>query len=51
VAARRLESDFGVEADRIQQIADEVDRELGEVEEAALAAPFPEPAEYAEFKP
>jgi len=51
VAARRLESDFGVAADRIQQVADEVDRKLGEVEEAALAAPFPEPAEYAEFKP
>jgi TPP-dependent pyruvate/acetoin dehydrogenase alpha subunit len=50
VAARRLESDFGVAADRIQQVADEVDEELGKIEQAALAAPFPEPAEYAEFK-
>jgi TPP-dependent pyruvate/acetoin dehydrogenase alpha subunit len=51
VAARRLETDFGVAADRIQQVADEVDQELAEVERSALAAPFPEPSEYQEFKP
>jgi acetoin:2,6-dichlorophenolindophenol oxidoreductase subunit alpha len=50
VAVRRLESDFGVAADRIEQVSDEVEQELGDVERAALAAPFPEPSEYPEFK-
>ena len=50
VAARRLETDFGIAGDRIKRIADEVDQALAEVEQAALAAPFPEPSEYPEFK-
>jgi hypothetical protein len=31
-------------------VADDVERELREVEATALAAPFPEQAEFSEFK-
>jgi TPP-dependent pyruvate/acetoin dehydrogenase alpha subunit len=34
----------------VQAIEEEVRRELGRIEQAALAAPFPEPAGYPEFK-
>jgi TPP-dependent pyruvate/acetoin dehydrogenase alpha subunit len=49
VAERRLEAD-GASPEQLQGLADDVERELREVEAAALAAPFPEPAEFSEFK-
>jgi TPP-dependent pyruvate/acetoin dehydrogenase alpha subunit len=48
VAERRLAAD-GATPEQLQQVADEVERELQEVEAAALAAPFPEPGAYREF--
>jgi acetoin:2,6-dichlorophenolindophenol oxidoreductase subunit alpha len=49
VAAQHLTAD-GATPERLQQVADDVERELREVEAAALAAPFPDPAEFTEFK-
>jgi len=48
VAERRLSGD-GVPPDRLQEVAASVERELQEVEAAALAAPFPSPAAFREF--
>ena len=50
VAERRLAEEHAVTAARLEEVADDVGRELAEVEQAALAAPFPEPAAYSEFK-
>ena len=50
VAERRLAADHGVTAEQFGEIAAGVERELQEVEEAALAAPFPEQATFTEFK-
>ena len=50
VAEQRLAADHGVGADQLREVADDVERELREVEAAALAAPFPEPARFSEFK-
>jgi hypothetical protein len=33
----------------VHEVVTDVERELGEVEQAALDAPFPEPAAFAEF--
>ncbi len=48
VAADRLRSAHG--ADALSAIADDVQAELERIEQSALAAPFPEPGRYAEFK-
>jgi TPP-dependent pyruvate/acetoin dehydrogenase alpha subunit len=50
VAERRLAEEHAVTATRLEEVADDVERELAEVEQAALAAPFPEPAAFSEFK-
>ena len=50
VAERHLAEERAVTAERLEEVADDVERELAAVEQAALAAPFPEPAAYSEFK-
>jgi len=50
VAEQRLTADHGVTTEQLREVADDVERELQEVEAAALAAPFPEQAEFSEFK-
>ena len=50
VAERRLAAEHGVTAERLAEVAADVERELQEVEESALAAPFPEEAAVTEFK-
>jgi len=50
VAERRLAAEHGVTAEQLGEVAAEVEGELQEVEEAALAAPFPDQASFSEFK-
>jgi TPP-dependent pyruvate/acetoin dehydrogenase alpha subunit len=50
VAERRLAAGRDVTAERLAGLAADVERELQEVEEAALAAPFPAEAAFSEFK-
>ena len=50
IAERRLAAEHGVTADRLAEVAADVERELQEVEEASLAAPFPDQASFTEFK-
>ena len=50
VAERRLTDEHGASAEQLQQVAEDVEQELDRVERAALEAPFPEPATFAEFK-
>jgi TPP-dependent pyruvate/acetoin dehydrogenase alpha subunit len=50
LAAQRLQGELEVPEHRLREVADDVGRELAEVESAALAAPFPEPAAVPEFK-
>ena len=50
VAENRLTGEYGASADQLRQVAEEVEQELAEVEQAALAAPFPEPGGFSEFK-
>jgi acetoin:2,6-dichlorophenolindophenol oxidoreductase subunit alpha len=50
IAAQRLAEEHAVDAARLQEVADDVELELAEVERAGLAAPFPEPAPFPEFK-
>jgi TPP-dependent pyruvate/acetoin dehydrogenase alpha subunit len=50
VAERRLAAERDVTAERLAGLAADVERELQEVEEAALAAPFPAEAAFSEFK-
>jgi TPP-dependent pyruvate/acetoin dehydrogenase alpha subunit len=50
VAERRLVDEHGVAPERLQAVADEVDGLLVEAEEAGLAAPFPTPSPFPEFK-
>ena len=50
IAERRLVEEHGVSPEAVHEVATDVERELGEVERAALDAPFPEPAAFAEFK-
>ncbi len=50
VAENRLRDELGVPAEKLQEIVADVERELAEVEQSALAAPFPEPFETPEFK-
>jgi TPP-dependent pyruvate/acetoin dehydrogenase alpha subunit len=50
VAERRLAAEHGVTAERLAEVAADVERELQEVEEASLAAPFPDQAAFTEFK-
>jgi TPP-dependent pyruvate/acetoin dehydrogenase alpha subunit len=49
VAEQRLTAE-GASAEQLREIADGVERELQEVEAAALAAPFPDQAVLSEFK-
>jgi TPP-dependent pyruvate/acetoin dehydrogenase alpha subunit len=50
VAEQRLTADHGVAPERLREVAGDLERELGEVEAAALAAPFPDEAAFSEFK-
>jgi TPP-dependent pyruvate/acetoin dehydrogenase alpha subunit len=50
VAEQRLAADHGVTPGRLGEVAEDVERELREVEAAALAAPFPDQAVFSEFK-
>jgi TPP-dependent pyruvate/acetoin dehydrogenase alpha subunit len=50
VAEQRLTADQGATPEQLREVAEDVERELREVEAAALAAPFPDPAEFSEFK-
>jgi TPP-dependent pyruvate/acetoin dehydrogenase alpha subunit len=50
IAERRLVEEHGVSPEAVHEVATDVERKLGEVERAALDAPFPEPAAFAEFK-
>jgi len=49
VAAQRLRDEYGVTDEALQEIEDDVEREMADVEQAALAAPFPDPAPTPEF--
>jgi TPP-dependent pyruvate/acetoin dehydrogenase alpha subunit len=49
VAAARLRDENGLEEDEVSAVAREVDRSLDEIEQAALAAPFPDPQDRHEF--
>ena len=51
VAAGRLRDELGVTGQELDAAGREVEAQLEEVEEAALAAPFPEPVERSEFAP
>jgi TPP-dependent pyruvate/acetoin dehydrogenase alpha subunit len=50
LAERRLAADHSVTAEQLGEVAAAVERGLQEVEEAALAAPFPDQAAFTEFK-
>jgi TPP-dependent pyruvate/acetoin dehydrogenase alpha subunit len=50
LARERLRTELGVPEEQLEDIAADVERELVEVEQAALAAPFPEPEPFPEFK-
>jgi TPP-dependent pyruvate/acetoin dehydrogenase alpha subunit len=50
VAAERLRTVHGLGDAEIEEVATEVQSELDRIEEATLAAPFPKPAAYPEFK-
>jgi TPP-dependent pyruvate/acetoin dehydrogenase alpha subunit len=50
IAERRLVEEHGLSPEAVHEVATDVERKLGEVERAALDAPFPEPAAFAEFK-
>ena len=50
VAEARLRAEHGLGDDEIAEISDSVDAELEQVEQAALAAPFPETLSTPEFK-
>jgi TPP-dependent pyruvate/acetoin dehydrogenase alpha subunit len=50
IAERRLVEQRGVSPEAVHEVATEVERKLGEVERAALDAPFPESAAFTEFK-
>jgi acetoin:2,6-dichlorophenolindophenol oxidoreductase subunit alpha len=50
VAEQRLAAVHGVTAEQLGEVAADVERELQEVEEAALAAPFPGQTTFTEFK-
>jgi TPP-dependent pyruvate/acetoin dehydrogenase alpha subunit len=50
VARERLQGELGVAEDELAALSEDVERELRGVEQAALAAPFPEPAAFPEFK-
>jgi TPP-dependent pyruvate/acetoin dehydrogenase alpha subunit len=51
VARQRLGSDYGVAGELLDRVDDEVDREVEEMAERALAAPFPDPEQpRSEFK-
>ena len=49
VAATRLRDEYGLGEDEMAAIESDVERELDEIEQAALAAPFPEPSDRREF--
>ncbi|MDX6512286.1 MAG: acetoin:2,6-dichlorophenolindophenol oxidoreductase subunit alpha [Gaiellaceae bacterium] len=49
-ARARLVGELGAPEADVQSVADEVENELSRIEESALAAPFPVPRAYPEFK-
>jgi TPP-dependent pyruvate/acetoin dehydrogenase alpha subunit len=49
VAASRLRDEYGLDEDELAAIRSEVDEQIGAIEQAALAAPFPEQADRPEF--
>jgi TPP-dependent pyruvate/acetoin dehydrogenase alpha subunit len=51
VAAGRLRDELGLAEDELDEVAREVEERLDEIEQSALAAPFPEPVERSEFAP
>ena len=48
-AAARLREEYGLAADEVDSIDREVEERLAAIEQSALAAPFPQPSEGAEF--
>ncbi|HZQ65342.1 MAG TPA: thiamine pyrophosphate-dependent dehydrogenase E1 component subunit alpha [Gaiellaceae bacterium] len=50
VAESRLTAKHGASPDQLRRVAEEVEQELAEVEQRALAAPFPAPDTLSEFK-
>ena len=50
VAGERLRDELHVPEAELDEVAADVERELAEVEQAALRAPFPEPEPFPEFK-
>ena len=48
-AADRLREEYGLAADEVDSIDREVEERLAAIEQSALAAPFPQPSEGAEF--
>jgi len=50
VAEQRLTADQGATPEQLREVADDVERELREVEAAGLAAPFPDRTDFSEFK-
>jgi TPP-dependent pyruvate/acetoin dehydrogenase alpha subunit len=49
VAANRLREEYGLGEDEVAAVRSDVERELDEIEQAALASPFPEPSDRREF--
>ena len=49
VAAARLRDEYGLDDDEVAAMGQDVERALDEIEQAALAAPFPEPQDRREF--
>jgi TPP-dependent pyruvate/acetoin dehydrogenase alpha subunit len=49
VAEQRLRTDYEISDEQLEEISADIDRELAEVEQAALAAPFPERVDLPEF--
>ena len=45
----RLREEYGLSADEVDSIDREVEERLAAIEQSALAAPFPQPSEGAEF--
>lgn len=50
LAARRLMDELDVAEEQIRGVGEDVERELAAVEQSALAAPFPAPQAFPEFK-
>ena len=49
IAAERLQSEYELTAEELEQVAAEIDAQLETIEHSALSAPFPEPSTRPEF--